>query len=239
MLSALAELVATRRREHTEGELEVRVGSLQCDGSFVAGMHPDEFEQLHQEMEAEPSLQAEEADWRQVVDYHYVASNGQRVRTRVECDLQGLTMKTEHITKTLLCDEIVATEDAKSACRIACARETPLSSPPQACFPTHVRVKSRRRFFDKREGGVVWSYELSRTWSGPSRVVVEEKQKADPPVCEVECELVDAQGTYLSANDDAHVAESLSLKASALLGTTEALVLKQQHKRPPKRSRSA
>lgn len=236
MLQALTNVVALRRRESVQGELEIRVGTLCGDGTFVAGMNSDEFEQLHREMEVEASLESEESEWRQVVDYHYVAPSGERVRTRVECDLQGLTMNTSHITKTTLHDEIVTVQDRSSACRVACAREVPILSPPQACFPTHVRVKSRRRFWDKRDDRVVWVYELSRTWSGPSRVVVEGKQQTEAPVYEVECELIDEQGVYLSAHDDDYVARSLVLKASSLLGTNLPLAIRDKS-RPSKRAR--
>ena len=236
MLNALSNMVAMRRRESAQGELEIRVGSVCGDGSFVAGINSDEFEQLHREMEAEASLESDESEWRQVVDYHYVAPSGERVRTRVECDLQGLTMNTSHITKSTLHDEIVTVQDRSSACRVACAREVPILSPPQACFPTHVRVKSRRRFGAKRDDRVVGMYELSRTGSGPSRVVVEGKQQNEAPVCEVECELVDEQGGYLSAHDDRYVAQSLMLKASSLLGTNLPLALRDKS-RPLKRAR--
>ena len=78
--------------------------------------------------------------------------------------------------------------------------------------------------------------ELSRTWSGPSRGVVEGKQQNEAPVCEVECELVDEQGGYLSAHDDRYVAQSLMLKASSLLGTNLPLALRDKS-RPLKRAR--
>ena len=57
--------------------------------------------------------------------------------------------------------------------RVACALETPVTSPPDVCVPTHVRIKQRRVFRDVRDGAVVWSYELSKTWSASSRSVVE------------------------------------------------------------------
>ena len=227
MLQTLSEVVESTRKEGNCGELEIRVGTVCSDGAFIAGMDPAEFQQLHREMEEDGSLEAEDADWKQVIDYHYVANTGEQVRTRVECDLQGLTMNTEHITKTAVCSKIIAVEDGKGvACRVVCSRETPIPTPPKSCFPTHVRVKSRRRFFDRRNDHVVWSYELSQTWSGPSRLVVESKQKNDPPVCEVECELVDGAGKYMREHDNEFVSESLVLKAKALLGTTCPLFLK-------------
>ena len=69
-----------------------------------------------------------------------------------------------------------------------------------------------------RGGRVVWSYELSRTWSAPSRTAVEHLQHEQEPVYEVECELVDEGGAYLAAHTDEAVARSLLLKAHLLLG---------------------
>ena len=225
MEDALTELVALRRAEGAGAELEVRAGTAGEGGeALCAGIDAEGFAQLHQELSATAALTAE-SEWRQVVDYHYVGLDGAHVRTRVECDVQGFTTATEHVTKTVLLDALLHVEDGADACRVSCARETPLATPPKACLPTHVRIKHRRRFFDVRDGHVVWSYELSRVWSGATRAVAEEKQRTEAPVCEVECELVDAANAYLNAHDDAFVARSLALKASALLGTQRALVL--------------
>ena len=48
-------------------------------------------------------------------------------------------------------------------------------------------------------------------------------QHLQPPVYEVECELVDAGGTYLAARTDEQVAASLALKAQLLLAEESAL----------------
>lgn len=71
---------------------------------------------------------------------------------------------------------------------------------------------------DVRGEGVVWSYELSKTWSGNSKAVVEHLRSTTEPSYEVECELVDEKGEYRSSHTEQEMASSLLLKASLLLG---------------------
>ena len=96
--------------------------------------------------------------------------------------------------------------------------EVPVPNPPSSCLPSHVRVQQRRSFRDVRDGKVIWSYELSKTWSGSSRSGVEQKQHVCEPTYEVECELVDEGGAYASATGEERVAASLLAKAKLLMG---------------------
>jgi hypothetical protein len=130
-----------------------------------------------------------------------------------------MTVSTHHCTKEPLCKAIVHHPDGKGeACRLVLSVEHPVQNPPDTCVPTHVRVQQRKCFRDVRQGGVVWSYELSKTWSATSRHAVEEKQHLCEPIYEVECELVDSERRYLNASDDAYVTNSLLLKMALLLG---------------------
>lgn len=221
----LAECVAQFRAARAGGaELEVRLGTF-GDGHFVAGVPHDVFVQLEEDFAA--TLAPETEGYHELIDYHYCTSRGQTVRTRVTFDAQHLELGVEHLCKRPQAS-VVLRHDAEGgeAARVACALETPLDeAPPSACVPTHVRVKQRRVFRDVRDGKVVWSYELSKTWSAPSRSAVEHLQHVQAPVYEVECELVDEGGAYLAARTDGAVAESLALKAAVLLGreTTDTL----------------
>jgi hypothetical protein len=159
-----------------------------------------------------------------VVDYFYCTRGSEQARTRVEFDVETLQLRTEHVVKerrqsAVLCRAEDAEEDDDAEmCRVACALERPLPDPPTSCVPTRVRLKQRRCFRDVRSDNVVWSYELSKTWSANSKKVVEYLQSTTDPAYEVECELVDADRTYRAANSDAHIAASLLLKARLLLG---------------------
>ena len=226
VLGALARLVRLRREggPAQPRELEIRLGR---DGgregggasSFRPGVAREDFEQLERDMEESAELRAEDR-YTELVDYHYTARRNERVRTRVTFDAERMELGREHVRKDALATALVRSSDEGCAecCRVACAREDPVAHPPEVCLPTNVRVKQRRRFLDVREGRVVWSYELSRTWSAPSRSAVEHLQHVQVPTYEVECELVDEGGAYLAAHSDEAVARSLLLKAHLLLG---------------------
>lgn len=205
-----------------EVELEVRLGSVDETGRFVAGVTREVFDQLEEELVDTPALQADDG-YTEVVDYHYALSRGEQARTRVICDAQAMDMQKTHTIKQSRMSVILRRMDdggeaPSEACRIACASEAPLTDPPGACVPTHVRIKQRRTFRDVRDGDVVWIYELSKTWSAGSRLAVEHQQHVTPPTYEVECELVDLSRAYLDPRTDSDVAASMLLKAQALMG---------------------
>lgn len=210
-----------RKQPRGHAELELRLGSY-ADGRFSAGVPRDVFDQLLADLIDTPELVAQEG-WTEMIDYHYTTSRNERVRSRVTFDSQRIDMAKEHVAKHSKGNVIFRrAEDTDGsnheACRVAWALELPLHNPPSVCVPTHVRIKQRRVFQDVRDGAIVWSYELSKTWSANSRSAVEQLQHLSPPVYEVECELVDANGTYLKTHDDEEVAESLLLKSKVLMG---------------------
>jgi hypothetical protein len=219
----ISALVARRRAAPERSELELRLGRRE-GGAFVPGVSREAFQLLERDMEEDPGLVADER-WVELVDYHYALRRGERARTRVEFDAQRMAISTEHVAKRGAANAVLGGDDGGAACRVAVAVEEPVE-PPSACLPTHVRVKQRRRFRDVRDGRVVWSYELSKTWSAPSRGVVEHLQRATEPTYEVEAELVDEGGAYLRARTDAEVAASLRLKARLLLGEEAARELR-------------
>jgi hypothetical protein len=223
-MSSLAECVARFRASKAEAELEIRMGTYD-GGRFEAGVPRDVFEQLEEDLRT--ALADADDGFTEVVDYHYATKQGP-VRTRVTFDAQHMQLSTEHIVKRAR-DKVVlrggGCEESGDAVRVAWSTETPLAQlPTGACVPTHVRIKQRRVFRDVRDGHVVWSYELSKTWSAGSRSAVEHLQHLQPPVYEVECELVDAGGHYLATHTDEQVAASLALKAQLLLAEEASLV---------------
>lgn len=203
----------------SHGELEVRLGFWSDDdGSFRPGVSHVVFEQLQRDLEETPTLQAE-AEWREVVDYFYATGRNETTRTRVVFDPTCMQMSTEHVKKRGQSSVVMRRRDeGDEVCRVAWSSEVPHTDCPGACVPTHVRIKQRRCFRDVRDGRVVWSYELSKTWSGSSRSAVEHLQHVSEPTYEVECELVDEGRAYVSSRTDEQVARSLVAKASMLLG---------------------
>lgn len=213
-MDALASCVAAFRGK-PHGELEVRLGSFD-GGRFAPGVPRDVFDNL----EADLQLIELDADpgWTELVDYHYTAGRNQNMRTRVAFDTARIELTREHVAKRG-CESVVLCRDSSTeACRVAVADEPPVPEVPHVCMPTLVRIKQRRCFRDVRDGAVVWSYELSKTWSASSRSAAEHMQHHQEPVFEVECELVDAGRRYTAQRTDAQVAASLLLKAKGLLG---------------------
>lgn len=212
--------VVTAYRPHqTLAELEIRLGSRDAaTGRFVAGVIRDAFDHLEEDLRTCSDLK-DDGGYTELIDYHYATKSHGHVRTRVTFDAQCMEMGTEHCVKRAQDDVVLTFED--TAARISWATEHPLDGvPPGTCVPTHVRIKQRRRFLDVRDEHVVWSYELSKTWSAGSRTAAEHMQHVQEPVYEVECELVDEGGHYLASHTDQQIAASLSLKARLLMGET-------------------
>lgn len=198
-------------------ELEARLGHW-SGGTFTPGVSAEVFEELERDLQDSPSLQADEG-WSESIDYHYVVSRKQKVRTRVTFDRDRVDVGREHVSKDRVAHATLCVrEEAASACRISLSRETPVREVPAWCLPTHVRIKQRRTFRDVRNGVLVWSYELSRTWSGSSRSAVEYLQNTSEPVREVELELHDTEGAHVAARGADGIARTLCLKAARLLG---------------------
>ena len=229
-MNALESCVANFRG-NPHGELELRLGSF-ADGRFAPGVPREVFETL----EADMQLLELEADpgWTELVDYHYTTGRHQHMRTRVTFDTARIELAREHVAKRACESAVLCRDGSTEACRVAVSDEPPVAEVPPVCMPTLVRIKQRRCFQDVREGSVVWSYELSKTWSASSRSAAEHLQHHQEPVFEVECELVDAGRKYLAQRDDAQVAASLLLKAKGLLGeesTAELECAREGHKR--------
>lgn len=218
--STTEDLVRRFRESPTDTELELRLG-VSDEERFKAGVSREVFEQLHLELTESGELESDR-HWCELVDYHYTMPNGQKVRTRVTYDANCMVLYKTHTVKSPKSHVLIRRCDDTDSCRLAWSLETPLKDPPPvSCIPTYVRVKQRKVFRDRRNGFVVWSYELSKTWAANSRSAVEHLQHVAEPVYEVECELVDESGAYLAAHTDEYVAKSLLMKSNALLGNTD------------------
>lgn len=210
-------VAAYRRCNRAEYELEARLGNY-VHGKFYPGISKDVFEQLERDLHDAPSLSTDNK-WNEIVDFHYVNQRGEPSRTRVEYDTEQMVVRTEHTCKRAQQHCIYGrTEDGDEACKIALSAEIPSVDPPGSCLPTHVRIKQRKCFLDVRDGDVIWSYELSKTWSGNNRSAVEHAQHVSEPIYEVECELVDRGDRYMDTRTDVDIATSLLMKAKLLLG---------------------
>ena len=202
--------------EGVPGELELRVGRWD-GGRFVPGVSREVFEQLERDL-TESHLEGD-GGWKEFVDYHYhTAAHGGRARSRIEFDSDRMERRKQHVCKEQRHSLVLQRLDNSEACRLAWSYEIPLVTPPAECMPTHVRIQQRRRFVDRREGKVVWMYELSKVWSANTRSGVEYMQHNSDPAFEVECEFVDEGGAYRGAHSFSHLQRSLQAKANMLLG---------------------
>lgn len=215
-LDTLKRLVSTYRKSSSSSEIEIRLGQF-SKNKFIPGIRKEDFDCLLTDLLSCKGLAGEET-WEEVIDYYYNTKAG-KVRTRVTFNSQKMSIDTEHILKSLKEEEVFVHEkEADVAFRVAVSKEVAVSSVPNICLPTSVRLKQRRTFFDSREGKKVWVYELSKTWSACSRSAVEHAQMMNPPKYEVECELIDEGNAYMKSNDDDYVGKSFLLKAQLLLG---------------------
>lgn len=213
----VAACVAHFRSNHPSAELEIRLGTCD-DTTFTPGVDRETFAQLERDVLDDSSLTPSKL-WSEVVDYYYTMPNGKSVRTRVEFNSEDMKMKTTHVHKVMEHNVLVSRGDvSRDACRIAASVEHGVDDPPHMCLVSYVRVKQRRQFECWRNGNIVWTIELSRTWSGPTREVVEYQQKNVEPKYEVECELSDTTREYMATRTDAEVANSILLKVGLLLG---------------------
>jgi hypothetical protein len=208
------------KRKDPSIELEMRLGSVcKDDQRFVTGVQSVVFETLDSDLTRSPSLKADKT-WCEVVDYYYPVKDAV-FRTRVETNVSNLTFEKSHVYKKgLLSKTLIREEEGGDACKIACSSEK-TETPPTVCFLSYVRIKQRKTFRDIRENCVVWSYELCKTWSAPSKEAAEYKKKYEEPIYEVEVELVDEDGSYMETNTDNQIAESIYLKSKLLLGEEE------------------
>ena len=206
-----------RKQTPAHRELEFRLGSYDSvTNAFSSGVDRETFDHLEQDIS--DALTSDRL-WNEFVDYFYVDEDGNTLRTRVTFDSKTLDMQVQHVRKETLSSAVVCRDDdTRDACRVTCSVEHPVDHPPTSCIIRFVRVQQRRRFYDVRGDNTVWMFELSKTWSANSRDAVEYQQHNTEPHYEVECELVDRDGTYLSERTSQEVAESILLKIRMLLG---------------------
>ena len=215
-MQAVARMVAVLR-EHPTYELEARLGTIK-DRKFVSGVTRQMVDDTLNMFTESPYVIGD-SEWCEEHDYCYM-HEGQRLRTRVTFDSDAMRMTMTTISKERIAAQDFANVRLGERCgkldvRVSLQSETAVVSVPALAKPYHVRVKQRRRFACKREGGVAWVYDFSMVWSGETKEIAELAQHSCEPTFEVECELVDKEA-YLRDHTDDHIAQSLLMKMTAL-----------------------
>lgn len=98
-------------------------------------------------------------------------------------------------------------------------KEIPQDDPrlPHLINTTHMRIKQRKSYMYASKGALqpTWQFDVTLSWSGKTKTEAEAKQQSEPPVCEVECELLNPRHVLIeNGKDDQYVAASLLCKMS-------------------------
>jgi len=206
-------------RKNPALELEVRLGKIVSD-RFNPGVDATFFEALRVELEACNEVYTSET-WKEEMDVFF-QTDSKEMRTRVSYPSHIMSVKSTTIQKKRVVN-VDFTTDAEYDLRVALSEEIPVTDVAAIVLPTAVRLKHVKRYY-YRHGDVetnTWCFELSKTWTAPSRTEAEDKQYNDIPVYEIECELTDTR-EYVSTHSDKYIATSLMMKACDLLGNANA-----------------
>ena len=189
-------------------ELEVRVGQME-NGRFVPGVPSQKFEEMEKKLLSNSELK--NSDWKEHSDFFWNSQSGP-VRSRVEYDVDTLEVAVTHSRKEVICKQDVLLCDGVTA-RVSFSKEHPvIVDDINFCTPWLVRIQQRKQVLWGREN-VSWRYELSRTWSAPTRTDVEIARNSQESQNEVEIEV---EPVYVRSRSDEFVAESILLKAAQL-----------------------
>lgn len=233
---AVAELLAHARSSVGDGsaplEVEVRLGSLGADGRFSAGVPHASFMSVLLLLEAFPRWLKVEP-WVETHDVYYSAPlRGTPSMIRTSTGGGESSRTSVHVVKERLGHVDLVLQGGQGFDMRASAsleHPVPASCLPVAVVPSHVRVKTRKRFFLSSRGvsGAAFVFDLSIVFNGRTRSEAEAKQRAGAAVYEVEVECLDVNGYLESCEDDVSLL-ALSLVSKALdfskaLGSDEEL----------------
>lgn len=235
---AIVALLPLIQRAQNGLELEARFGCITANG-FVAGVTEEFFESTLALLRQFNGHWHENSGFFEVADFFYVV-NGDTVRTRVAADGRGGSttchMKKKSVAK---CDipVLVAHANVDLSVRLpdirvslASEQEVGTINLPQFIRPSRVTIGERTSFLYGRishEPGL-WQFDLSRRWSGATKVEAERARSNSPPVLEVELECLsptsymNSLGPHYAAHESYRqhfLACSLLLKMADLFGS--------------------
>lgn len=217
VVAQLRERTMTCTDQQTEFELEARFGRYES-GRWINGVDRLFWGQILQIFtECEHWTEVVDGEWKHQHDFFYELSDGRRVRTSSSFDIDNQPlMDVQHVTKTRYSTvDLHVPTGGKSVydIRVALSSETPV--PPQdlpdTVIPTLVRIKQRRSFIYKH-----WRFDMTKVWSGGSRLAAEQAQQAKSTTYEIELECA-SPVECLQSSQDNYIATSLLLKMCDLL----------------------
>lgn len=215
-------------------ELESRFGTHNSvTGDFQTGVSRQFFQQtlrLFQQYEDWQKI----TPWQEVVDYFYevklkTTNVPVTVRTSVFVDSETRELKTQHIRKHAQKKVDIQTNCQRLKLydiRVSLNYEETLPSGilPSTIQPSFVRIKNRQRFWYARERvqDPLWVFDMTRSWSGKTKTEVEQAQKMDKTIYEIECEALNPVKYFnLAKQDELYASASLLLKTTRLFDVDE------------------
>lgn len=192
-------------------ELEVRLGTYSQDMQWKTGVDARFFNSIVTLLDAYKEWEST-TDWVDIHDYFYTTSSGMRVRTSTFMD----PIHVVHMNKTRGQYIDLAIVGSIYSARVSLKQEVSIdaSTIPTAVFPDLVRIKKRRIYALK-----YWKFEVTRVWSGASRIEAEMKQSSNEATYEIEIEF-NGDATYVYDHSDIYIATSMLLKVCNLLSNT-------------------
>jgi hypothetical protein len=226
LIQSLPTLSEAEKMPNGQFEIEARFGQINpATGEFIAGVSRQFMQQTIRLMDQFEDWQ-QVAPWQEIVDYFYAIPKKQDTigRTSVFMDAETRELKSVHIKKhneqkvTLQSSsEVVKLYDI----RVGLNFEEVLASSilPTHTTPSLVRIKSRKRYMYARDRSEdpVWSFDITRSWSGKTRAEAEKNQQQDRTTYEIEVECLNPIRYQQKAKqDENYTATSLLLKAARL-----------------------
>ena len=178
-ISRLAEQASSRPNM----ELEARLGRKGPSGLSVQEEELDRMDVM-----LRSSSHFDSTPWSESHCFYY-DSGGEALRTETQFCSSSIRM-----TASTVCKQRKSSVDVSLrgdwAARVCLSEEKPVTAPPELVLPHYVRIRQRASHTYQGSSCSV-RYDLTRTWSGPTRNEAEEKQASGAlPVCEVELELL-------------------------------------------------
>ena len=191
-------------------ELEVRLGTISEDGSFVPGVELPFFRECIDACDAFDSWTSVR-DWTSTTEFLYT-HEGHQMRTVRDDKGEVSHFSKQAVTR---CDLSLrhAVQGAPTAARVGLSIEATKGQGelPVSVLPTFVREKSRKSYVS---GAFRWDF--TRVYQGSNRAEIDAAIAEDRAIYEVEVELQDYTG-YSSLHTDEYVAESMLMKTIDLI----------------------
>ena len=199
-------------------ELEARLGVYDTHtNKFSPSINPLCFKDAERSLD-QCTFWTSVNDWHEEIDVFLPGGVRQRIietPTSSTCGVvQHSVCKKRLASEFLLCTGPRASigHDCGMDARVTLNKETPVKTQELVpCHPTHIRIKQRKTYEMAH-----WRWDLSRVWSGNTRLEAEQEQRNSAPTYELELELINPDELF-KTHSTAYIAESFLLKLGSLV----------------------